>query len=84
MDILGLLTFTAVVDEGGVLAASKVLHTVQSNVTTRIKRLEEEVGADLFYRKAVVCRYRLLEKCCWITRVKYYIWSVRQFLPCNR
>lgn len=52
MDILGLLTFNAVVDEGGVLAASKVLHTVQSNVTTRIKRLEGELGTALFYRKS--------------------------------
>lgn len=51
MEFLGLVTFHAVVDEGGVLAASKILHTVQSNVTTRIKRLEEEVGADLFFRK---------------------------------
>ncbi|SIS54187.1 LysR family transcriptional regulator [Neptunomonas antarctica] len=50
MELLGLATFRAVVDEGGVLAASKILHTVQSNVTTRIKRLEEEVGADLFVR----------------------------------
>ncbi|WP_293266121.1 LysR family transcriptional regulator [Neptunomonas sp.] len=51
MEFLGLLTFCAVVDEGGVLAASRVLHTVQSNVTTRIKRLETEAGADLFFRK---------------------------------
>ena len=51
MDLLGLETFCAVVDEGGVLAASRTLHTVQSNVTTRIKRLEEELGAKVFFRK---------------------------------
>lgn len=51
MDLVALVTFQAVVDEGGIQAASKILHTVQSNVTTRIKRLEQEVGADLFLRK---------------------------------
>lgn len=51
MEIVALKTFLAVVEEGGILAASRRLNTVQSNVTTRIKRLEEELGKDLFYRK---------------------------------
>jgi len=51
MELLSLKTFKAVVDHGGVQAASKALHTVQSNVTARIKRLEEELGSPLFYRK---------------------------------
>lgn len=51
MELLSLKTFKAVVDYGGVQAASKALHTVQSNVTARIKRLEEELGSPLFYRK---------------------------------
>ena len=51
MELLGLRTFVAVVDEGGVQAASKALHTVQSNVTSRIKRLEQELGSALFYRQ---------------------------------
>lgn len=51
MELLSLKTFKAVVDNGGVQAASKALHTVQSNVTARIKRLEEELGSPLFYRK---------------------------------
>ncbi|GAB2189847.1 LysR family transcriptional regulator [Sessilibacter sp. MAH2] len=50
MEIQALQTFLAVIDEGGVLAASKALHTVQSNVTSRIKRLEQELGTELFYR----------------------------------
>lgn len=51
MELLSLKTFKAVVDHGGVQAASRALHTVQSNVTARIKRLEEELGSPLFYRK---------------------------------
>jgi len=51
MELLSLKTFKAVVDHGGVQSASKALHTVQSNVTARIKRLEEELGSPLFYRK---------------------------------
>jgi len=51
MEFLSLRTFQAVVEEGGILSASRKLNTVQSNVTTRIKRLEEELGAELFYRR---------------------------------
>ncbi len=50
MDLIALRTFQSVVDEGGILAASRKLHTVQSNVTNRIRRLEEELGAELFFR----------------------------------
>jgi len=50
VDLLALKTFVAVVEEGGVLAASKTLFTVQSNVTSRIKRLEQQLGAELFIR----------------------------------
>ncbi|MES9968462.1 MAG: LysR substrate-binding domain-containing protein [Candidatus Thiodiazotropha sp.] len=51
MELQSLRTFQAVVEEGGILSASRRLNTVQSNVTARIKRLEAEVGACLFYRK---------------------------------
>lgn len=51
MELLALRTFQAVVEEGGILAASRKLNTVQSNVTNRIRRLEEELGAELFFRK---------------------------------
>ncbi len=51
MELLALRTFKAVVEEGGILAASRQLNTVQSNVTTRIRRLEEELGTELFFRK---------------------------------
>lgn len=51
MELLSLRTFQTVVDEGGILAASRKLNTVQSNVTARIRRLEEELGTELFFRR---------------------------------
>ncbi|TXI72256.1 MAG: LysR family transcriptional regulator [Dechloromonas sp.] len=51
MELVALRTFQSVVEEGGILAASKKLNTVQSNVTGRIRKLEEELGAELFLRK---------------------------------
>lgn len=50
MELVALRTFEAVVEEGGILAASRRLNTVQSNVTGRIRKLEEELGTDLFHR----------------------------------
>lgn len=51
MELVALKTFQAVVEEGGILAASRKLNTVQSNVTGRIQKLEEELGIPLFFRK---------------------------------
>lgn len=51
MELVALRTFQTVVEEGGILAASRKLNTVQSNVTGRIRKLEEELGAELFFRK---------------------------------
>lgn len=51
MDLTALRVFKAVVDEGGVIAAAKKLHRVQSNVTTRVKQLEASLGTNLFIRK---------------------------------
>jgi DNA-binding transcriptional LysR family regulator len=43
--------FLTVVQAGGVTRAAERLHRVQSNVTTRIRKLEEELGVDLFLRE---------------------------------
>ncbi|WP_245573817.1 LysR family transcriptional regulator [Neptunomonas japonica] len=43
-----LKTFQAVVDEGGIKGAADKLHTVQSNVTNRIQKLERELDTKLF------------------------------------
>jgi DNA-binding transcriptional LysR family regulator len=51
MDLSDLKIFSAVVREGGVTRAAQRLHRVQSNVTTRIRQLEEDIGAPLFIRQ---------------------------------
>ncbi len=48
MEILTLKTFKAVVEEGGIKGAADKLHTVQSNITNRIKKLEKELNTKLF------------------------------------
>lgn len=50
MDLAALAIFRAVVRENGVTRAAAKLNRVQSNVTTRIKQLEEQLGAELFIR----------------------------------
>lgn len=52
MDPTALATFSAVARHGSVSAAALDLHTVQSNVTTRLKQLEAELGVTLFTRHA--------------------------------
>ena len=50
MDAADLRVFEAVARLGSMNQAAVELHTVQSNVTTRIKALEAEIGARLFAR----------------------------------
>lgn len=51
MDFDSLRIFLAVVDTGGITPAARRLHRVQSNVTTRIRQLEETLGVPLFLRE---------------------------------
>jgi DNA-binding transcriptional LysR family regulator len=51
MDLSDLLIFSAVVREGSVTRAAERLHRVQSNVTTRIRQLEEDLAVTLFIRE---------------------------------
>ena len=51
MDLAELKIFKAVAEQGGINKAAAALHRVQSNVTTRVKQLEERVGAKLFHRQ---------------------------------
>jgi DNA-binding transcriptional LysR family regulator len=50
MDTAGLKVFEAVARTGGMNRAAAELHTVQSNVTARIRALETELGCPLFER----------------------------------
>ncbi len=51
MDVGLLRIFHAVATEGSVSKASHRLHCVQSNVTTRLRQLENELDTALFYRQ---------------------------------
>ena len=60
--------FAAVVRDGGITRAAERLHRVQSNVTTRIRQLEDDLGvrseehtSELQSLAYLVCRL-LLEK----------------------
>jgi DNA-binding transcriptional LysR family regulator len=51
MDLSDLRIFRAVAREGGVTRAAARLNRVQSNVTTRVRQLEDELAVELFIRK---------------------------------
>lgn len=52
MDVADLKTLAAVARHGSMNKAAGELHTVQSNVTARIRALEDEIGVPLFQRHA--------------------------------
>lgn len=51
MELSDLRIFRTVVSEGGITRAAEKLHRVQSNVTTRVRQLEEDLGVKLFIRE---------------------------------
>ena len=51
MDISDLQTFRAVVEHGGVSAAARQLHRVQSSISARLSGLERSLGCALFERR---------------------------------
>jgi DNA-binding transcriptional LysR family regulator len=51
MDLAELEIFRCVVEAGGISRAAERLRRVPSNVTTRVKQLEQELGAQLFLRE---------------------------------
>lgn len=56
MDARDLVTFEAVARLGGMGRAARELNTVQSNVTQRVRRLEEALGVTLFERSRAGAR----------------------------
>jgi DNA-binding transcriptional LysR family regulator len=50
MDLVELQIFKTVAEQGGITKAAQALHRVQSNVTTRVKQLEQRLGTPLFHR----------------------------------
>lgn len=70
MDLRQLQSFLAVVDHGGFTAAARATHTVQSNISAHVARLERELDAILLDRSSgqltsegevVVARARRIE-----------------------
>ena len=51
MELSQLRMFKKIADIGSIARAAEQLHCVPSNITTRIKNLEEELGELLFIRK---------------------------------
>jgi DNA-binding transcriptional LysR family regulator len=51
MELSDLRIFSAVVRCGGITSAARQLNRVQSNITTRIKKLEDRLGVALFLRE---------------------------------
>lgn len=52
MEVNDLHLFLAIAESQSISAAAERLHTVQSNVSTRLRTLETRVGAQLFHRHA--------------------------------
>ena len=50
MDLRQLAALTAVADHRSFSAAARALHTVQSNISTHVARLERELGTALVER----------------------------------
>ena len=50
MELSDLTVFRTVVQTGGITRAAEKLNRVQSNVTTRIRQLEDQLGVELFIR----------------------------------
>lgn len=51
VDLVQLEIFKAVAEQGSISAAAQHIHRVPSNLTTRIKQLEEDLGVELFIRE---------------------------------
>ncbi|WP_261640173.1 putrescine utilization regulator PtrR [Erwinia mallotivora] len=51
MDLTQLKMFCTVAETGSLARAAELLHRVPSNLTTRLRQLEQELGSDLFIRE---------------------------------
>lgn len=51
MDLIQLKMFCIAAETGSLVRAAERLHRVPSNLTTRLRQLEQELGADLFIRE---------------------------------
>ena len=56
LDLVQLEIFKAVAEHGSISAAAQHIHRVPSNLTTRIKQLEADLGVELFIREKLRLR----------------------------
>lgn len=56
MDLAQLAIFREIADAGSIQAAAQRLHRVPSNLTTRLRQLEDELGVELFIREKMRLR----------------------------
>ena len=68
MDLGDLHIFRSVVQAGGVTRAAEKLNRVQSNVTTRVRQLEADLGVQLFVRDGKKLHLSSAGSCCSIMR----------------
>jgi hypothetical protein len=82
MDLSDLQIFSAVVREGSVTRAAERLRRVQSNVTTRIRQLEEDLRVTLFIREGKRRISRRPVRSCWAMPSGCWRWPTRRAAPC--
>ena len=79
MELSDLRIFQAVVRAGGITRAAAQLHRVQSNITTRVKQLEEKLGAAAVpARRQAACSSRRPAWCCSTMRTACSRWRRRR------
>ena len=72
MDAGDLRIFQAVAREGSITKAATALNYVQSNVTTRIKQLEDQLQVPLFHRSNRGCYSLRQGRIYWDTQIEYW------------
>ncbi len=72
MDLTQLRMFCLVAETGSVARAAEQLHRVPSNLTTRLRQLEQELGTDLFIREKQRLRYPLLGTISYVMRSAFW------------
>jgi regulatory helix-turn-helix LysR family protein len=83
MDLGDLHIFRTVVQAGGVTRAAERLNRVQSNVTTRVRQLEADLGVELFVRDGKKLHLHRQGGCCWTTRTDCSTLRRKRARPCT-
>ena len=77
MEFSQLRIFQAVAEEGSITRAAERLHRVPSNLSTRLKQLEEQLGVELFVRERQRLQLSPAGKSCWTTPASCSLCAIR-------